>query len=145
MPAKKKVKFAEDPEEEEVVEVWDFRKIAIGIVFLLFLIFLGVVIKRILFHESLEPASFVPKPPTMESIASYFKPKDDNHKKFSIPTQQDVQNQIQQIQQQVTHLNVNDVATASPQVQKLLKQIQEIPAGPVGQVKQACVRLCNNL
>lgn len=144
---KKKVTFADDPEEEELIEVWDFRKIAIGIVFLVLLIFGGIIGKRILFHESIAPSSFIPKVPSVKGIFS----NDDNssntspHVKISLPTQQDVQNQIRTIQDQVTHLNVNDIATASPQVKQVLKQLQELPAGPVGQVKEACIRLCNNL
>lgn len=142
---KRPVKFAEDPEEEKVEEVWDFRKIAVGVTVLLILIFGAIIGKRILFHESLDPTSFIPPLPSVKGVATYFSPQNSSHTKIALPSQQDVQNQIQQIQQQVTHLNVNEVATASPQLQQLLKQIQEIPAGPVGQVKEACMRLCSQL
>ncbi len=142
---KKKVQFAEDREEEEVEEVWDFRKIAAGITVLLILVFGAIVGKRILFHESLAPTSFIPPLPSVKGISTYFSPQNGSHTKISLPSQQDVQNKIQDIQQEVTHLNVNEIATASPQVQQLLKQIQEIPAGPVGQVKEACMRLCGQL
>jgi len=142
---KKPIKFAEDPEEEEVEEVWDFGKIAIGITILIILIFGAIVGKRILFHESLSPSSFVPPLPSVKGVSTYFSPQDGSHAHISLPSQQDVQNQIQQIQQQVTHLNVNDIATASPQVQQVLQQLQQLPAGPVGQVKEACMRLCGQL
>lgn len=142
---KKKVQFAEDREEEDVEEVWDFRKVAVGITVLLILIFGAIVGKRILFHQSLSPSSFIPPLPSVKGVSTYFSPQNSSHTRISLPSQQDVQNQMQQIQQQVTHLNVNEVATASPQVQKLLKQIEELPAGPVGQVKEACMRLCSQL
>lgn len=139
---KKKVTFAEDQEEEEVVEVWDFRKIAVGIIFLILLVIGGIIGKRVLFHESLDPQSFIPQLPSMSQIIGR---NDIPHQKFRIPSSVDVQNQIQNLQQQVTHLNVQEVATASPQVQEVLKQLQALPAGPAGQVKAACMRLCNNL
>ncbi len=143
---RKKITFADDREEEDLIEVWDFRKIAIGIVFLVLLIFGGIIGKRILFHESIAPSSFIPKIPSVKGIFSSDDPNNTSpHVKISLPSQQDVQNQIKTIQQQVTHLNVNDIATASPQVKQVLKQLQELPAGPVGQVKEACIRLCNNL
>ncbi|HEX7041713.1 MAG TPA: hypothetical protein VF189_00545, partial [Patescibacteria group bacterium] len=142
---KRKVKFAEDPEEEEEVEeVWDFKKIAIGIIVIILLIFGGIVAKRVLMHESLDPMSFLPQFPSVKGISTYFSPQSGSHTKISLPSQADVQNQIQEIQQQVTHLNVNDIATASPQVKNLIKQIQDLPSGPVGQVKEACMRLCNS-
>lgn len=137
---KKKISFAED-QEEEVVEVWDFRKIAVGIIFVILLIIGGIVGKRILFHESLDPQSLVPKLPSLTSVIGNTAP----HQKFKIPSSADVQNQIQNLQQQVTHLNVNDIATASPQVQEVLKKLEAIPAGPVGEVKAACIRLCSQL
>lgn len=142
---KKKIEYAQDREEEDLEEVWDFRKIAVGITFLLFLILGGIIGKRILFHESLDPMSFVPSLPSVKGVSTYFQPQDGSHTKISLPTSQDVQNQIQQIQQQVTHLDVNDIATASPQVQQVLKQLQQLPEGPVGQVKAACMRLCGQL
>lgn len=142
---KKKIKFAEDPEEEEVEEVWDFRKIAVGIIFLIILVFGVIIGKRILFHESLDPASFVPPMPSVKGISTYFQPQNVSHAKFSLPSQEDVQNQIKEIQQQVTHMDVNEIATASPQVQQVLKQLQQLPSGPVGQVKAACIRLCGQL
>lgn len=142
---KKKIKFAEDPEEEELVEVWDFRKIIIGIVVIGILIFGGIVAKRILLHESLQPSSFVPQLPNVKGVTTYFQPQNSSHTKISLPSQEDVQNTIKDLQQQVTHLDVNDIATASPQVQQVLKQLQALPAGPVGQVKEACMRLCSQL
>src|SRR5262249_39761753 len=110
------------------------------------LIFGGIVGKRILFHESLDPMSFVPRLPSVKGIATFNAPQQAvSHIKISLPTQQDVQSQIQTIQEQVTHLNVAEVASSSPEVQKIIKQLQQIPAGSVNQVKQTCMRLCNNL
>jgi hypothetical protein len=97
-----------------------------------------------LLHESLAPESFVPKV-NLPSVLGVTDQKSTNHVSISLPSQVDVQNKIKDIQQQVTHLNVNDVASSSPQVQQILKQLQQIPAGPVGQVKEACMRLCSQL
>ncbi|HYK08102.1 MAG TPA: hypothetical protein VEW42_01230 [Candidatus Eisenbacteria bacterium] len=142
---RKKPEFADDPQEEKYEEVWDIRKIIAGVFLLLLLIVGGIVAKRILFHESLDPMSFVPKMPSVKGIATFNAPDVASHVKITLPSQGDVQNQIQNIQQQVTHLDVAEVASSSPQVQQIIKQLQQIPAGSVNQVKDMCVRLCNNL
>lgn len=143
--SKKKPEFA-DEQEEKYEEVWDIRKVIAGVVLLLVLIVGGVIGKRLLFHESISPDSFIPKLPSVKGISTNFNAPDAvSHVKISLPSQHDVQDQIQTIQEQVTHLNVADVASSSPQVQEIIKQLQEIPAGSVNQVKDACVRLCNNL
>ncbi len=142
---RKKVTFAED-QEEDVVEVWDFRKIAVGVVIVALLIGGGIIGKRILFHESLDPQSFIPPLPSVKSLTSVLGNNDNNpHVKIRLPSSADIQNQVQNIQQEVTHLNVNEIATASPQVRQVLKQLQDLPAGPAGQVKEACIRLCSQL
>lgn len=142
---RKKIEFPEDEKEEKYEEVWDFRKITAGVLILILLIFAGVIGKRILFHESLAPSSFIPHLPSVKGLSTFNAPDQVSHVKITLPNQQDVQGEIHTIQQQVTHLNVADIASSSPQVQQILQQIQDIPAGPEGQVKDACMRLCNNL
>ena len=143
---RKKAEFIEPKEiEEKFVEVWDSRKVIAGIVVLLLLIFGGIVGKRILFHESLAPQSFIPKMPSVKGLQTFNAPDQVSHVKITLPSQGDVNNQIQNIRNQVSNLNVTEIASSSPQVQQILQQIENIPAGPVGQVKEACMRLCNNL
>ncbi|HSD98371.1 MAG TPA: hypothetical protein VLB73_01565 [Patescibacteria group bacterium] len=143
---RKKPEFADDTKEEKYEEVWDFRKILIGVVLLILLIFAGLIAKRLILHESLSPSSFVPKMPSVKGLSTFNAPVDQvSHVKITLPSQQDVQNQIQTIQQQVGNLNVAEIASSSPQVQQVLKQIENLPSGPEGQVKEACMRLCNNL
>lgn len=142
---RKKPEFAEE-KEEKYEEVWDIRKIIIGVVVLLLLIVGGVFAKKLYFHESLSPSSFIPKMPSVKGLSTFNAPADQvSHVKITLPSQQDVQNQIQTIQQQVTHLNVAEIASSSPQVQNIIKQIENLPSGPESQVKDACMRLCNNL
>lgn len=152
MPRKKIIEFPEDEKEEkkgkDYEEVWDIKKIAIGVIVLVLLIVGGLVLKRIIFHESLSPSSFIPKVsfPSVKGIST--NPNDQTqitHLRISLPSQQDVQNQIQNIQQQVTHLNVAEIASSSPEVQAVLKQIENIPNQGTNQAKDACIRLCNNL
>lgn len=65
--------------------------------------------------------------------------------KLSLPSAQDVSNQIQTIQDKVTHLSLQEVAQSSPQVQEVIKQIQALPQLPAKEAKKACVDLCSKL
>lgn len=143
---KKKQEFPQES-EEKYEEVWDVGKIIAGGVILIVLIIAGIIGKRILFHESLAPSSFIPRisMPSVKGLSTFNAPEGGSSNNFVLPSSQTVQNQIQTIQQQVTHLNVAQLASSSPQVQDILKQIEQIPSGPEGQVKAACMRLCNNL
>ena len=51
-------------------------------------------------------------------------------------------NALQNIQQEVSHLKISDVSSSSPQIQKIIKQLQALPNN---QVKAACMKLCGNL
>lgn len=140
---KKKAEFQSEEQEEYV---WDFRKIGIGIVVLLLLIFGGLVAKRLIMGQSVAPESFIPHVSLPSVKGASTDPADTPATQtFSLPTQQDVQQQVQQIQQQITHLDVQEIASSSPQVQQVLQQIQNLPKQSSDQVKQACYRLCDGL
>jgi hypothetical protein len=64
---------------------------------------------------------------------------------FSLPSVNGVSRQVQQIQQEITHLNVNDLASSSPQIQQIIQEIQSLPQVPGNIAKQACIQLCNKL
>lgn len=145
--ARKKAEFPS--EEDEFEEVWDFRKIGIGIVLVILLLVGGYIAKRLILGQSIAPAAMVPKIPSLQTVLGKSTQSDTNPKpvnvSFSLPTQQDVQQKVAQIQQQVTHLNVADVASSSPQIQAVLQQIQNLPGASTNQVKQECYRLCDQL
>lgn len=141
---KKKVEF---PNEEEYEEVWDFRKVAIGVVILILLFVAGFIAKRIIMGESLDPATFIPKIPSVKGIFISTVPGDQttSHMPISLPSQKDVTQKVQEIRQQVANLNIAEIASSSPQVQQVLKQLQQLPSYPADQAKQACMRVCNQL
>lgn len=139
---RKKPEFADEPKEEKYEEVWDLKKVIIGIIVLLLLILGTTIGLRLYLHQSISPSSFVPHFTSVQGTATG---PTSAPVHISLPSAQDVQGQIQTIQQQVSNLNVAEIASTSPQIQAVLKQIENIPSGPESQVKDACQRLCNNL
>lgn len=56
-----------------------------------------------------------------------------------------VQNSVLNIKQEIEKINVSEIATSSPQVQKVLNDIKALPAVPGEQAKDMCIKLCNSL
>lgn len=140
---KKKAEFPRADDEYE--EIWDIRKIAIGILVIILLLFGGLIVKRLILGESIAPSSFIPKIPSFKNVLGTSTSPQPVNVSFSLPTQQNVQQQIHTIQQQVTHLNVAQIASSSPQVRQIIQQIENLPNATSDQAKQACYRLCDNL
>lgn len=56
-----------------------------------------------------------------------------------------VQNSVLNIKQEIEKINVSEIATSSPQVQKVLNDIKDLPSVPGQQAKDMCVKICNSL
>jgi TolA-binding protein len=57
----------------------------------------------------------------------------------------EVGSRIKDIKQNVNELNVEEVASSSPQIQKVLRDIQGIKDYPTNQAREACMKICSGL
>jgi hypothetical protein len=141
-PKESEFKSAFDLEEEH----WDKKKIIAGIVIFVLLL-LGVIgAKMFLLPKSI--ARHIPIGPAVEGVSTTdFSPANaqPTPEKISLPTTDDLQKKISELQAQITHLNVKDIASSSPQVQQLIQQIQSLPNAPANAAKEACMQVCNRL
>ena len=64
---------------------------------------------------------------------------------FTLPNTSTVQNSVANLEQQALHLNVQDVASSSPQIQQLIKALQNLKQLPENQAKAACMKLCSGI
>ncbi len=118
---------------EEVEDIpWDKKKVVIGV-----LIVLVVIFALLYFKERFLPTKQTDVKGTMaeNKISTQSLPD---------PAQKIHQN-IDQIKQNVSTLNVVDVATSSPQVQKVLSDIKNLENYPKNQARQACEKICAGL
>jgi len=53
-----------------------------------------------------------------------------------------VKEKINSLQQEVSGLNVMEVATSSPQVQKILNDIKSLQQYPANQIQEICKKVC---
>jgi len=152
--------MAGDAQHQLLEETWDKKKIFIGVI--IFLLFAGgaFAAKRYLFPsqgitsgKASEQATTGVQGAETTTTTTTTDDAEQNQSKqngnasssLTLPTTRDVQQQIQTIQQQVTHLNIADIASSSPQVQQVIEQIQQLPKLPAEAAKAACQQLCNNL
>ncbi len=67
----------------------------------------------------------------------------------SLPSASSLQNSLQQklgdIQQQVSKLDIADIASSSPQVQKLINDLNALKEYPSNQIKDICQKFCSGL
>lgn len=59
--------------------------------------------------------------------------------------QEAVKGQMDSIKEQAENINITDIATSSPQVQKIIKDIQALENYPSNQARSMCENLCKSL
>ena len=120
-----------DEKTEEVA--WDKKKIIIFALFLLVILFAGLYFKTVLFPDKLTAVE--------GDYTQISSPQDAEISNAS----QNFQQKVNQIQQNVDNLNMVDVATSTPQVQKVLDDIKSLQQLPKDQAQSACQRVCAGL
>lgn len=113
-------------------ESWDKKKIVIGILSFLVLLFAFLYFKNTLFPNKSE----------IKGVSTISTTKqDENLNKAS----EKLQEKINEVKQNVDNLNVAEVASSSPQVQKVLNDIKSLEDLPRNQAREACVKICSGL
>jgi hypothetical protein len=56
-----------------------------------------------------------------------------------------VQEQINNIKEDAQNINVADIASSSPQVQKIIKDLKALQDYPSNQIKEVCEKVCSGL
>jgi len=131
-------------------EYWDIRKIVLGVI--LFLLGSGIVYAA---YEYTSPsrASHVlsPQENTIQSVrGEAITPtspvaEETQSSRVSIPTSDDVLRQIITIKEQIESINVVAIATTSPQIQEVIRQVQALPEAPRNAARDACIQACSSL
>jgi conjugal transfer/entry exclusion protein len=122
--------------KREVVE-WDKKKIILFIAGVILLLAIIYVARNMMFAgtQSANP-SLINTGVKGESIQST-QPLPDIKKS--------VQQQIDTLKNEAQNINVVDIATSSPQVQKVINDLKAIQDYPKSQLKATCEQICNGL
>ncbi len=52
---------------------------------------------------------------------------------------------INSIQDQAKNINLNQLASSSPQVRQIIQELQQLPQTPLNNAKNACLQICDKL
>lgn len=113
--------------EQEQVS-WDYRKIALGLLILGIIGWLG--------YQMTKPTEKVAGAKTVK--------QERTQTKVAAP-QIDIQRKITDITEQISQLDMQEVAASSPQVQKVLKDMEGLKDLPKNEAKNACMQICSSL
>lgn len=117
-------------EEVDTQETWNKKRIIIAIILLILFMVGGYILKT---HFLPEIKRSVEGISTEESVVQ---------PAFRINIQEAVREKINRIKQDVSGLDVMEIASSSPQVQKILNDIRALEQYPTNQLKEICRKVC---
>ena len=136
-------------ELEVVKEAWSIPKIVIGVVSLVSVVGRGIYIKQNYFAGSTPQQKTAVKGVSVtkdNSSGSADDKKPSSLSNFSPANiRSDIQSKVDVIKQQITNLDPAEVASSSPQVQKILNDFKSLQDYPKNQAKEMCENICKNL
>lgn len=119
------------PIKKEIV--WDKKKIFILVIFLVVFLILGVGLLNL--NEK-------PKDYQNNIPSGRVKGLDTS----DLPNiKQGVQEGFDSLQKEVQNLNIEEIATSSPQMQKIINDLRSLKDVPKSQLKNTCERICSGL
>ena len=131
---------------DPVEQSWDKKKLIIAFVFLVLITIAGYWGKKMLlssgYSKSVAGVNTVENQQESESEKRVTIP-DISFSKETIKTT--AQEKLNSIKQQVQSLNVQDIASSSPQVQKVINDLKSLENYPRDQAKQMCENICKGL
>ena len=135
------------PQKNEISdESWDVKKILIALLVVVPILLLIFSYKDIL-SADLKSKSYTSQRQQKSTSASYTAPSSNVQTETQTPSnlQMEAQKKIEAIRTQIENLNVTEIATTSPQVQKIINDIKALPNYPASQAKGLCLKLCDGL
>jgi len=121
-------------EEVSAQGSWNKKRIFIAVFLLLLLIVGGYFFKTRVLGENLSQQ--------LKSIKGFNAEENPAEPAFKLNIQEAVKEKINSIKQEVSGLDIAEIASSSPQVQKILRDIKSLEQYPTNQLKEICRKIC---
>ncbi|MDP2585792.1 MAG: hypothetical protein Q8P29_02850 [Candidatus Levybacteria bacterium] len=121
-------------EEVNVGESWNKKRIFIAVFLLILLTVGGYFFRTRIFGENLLQQ--------LRSVKGTSIKEEIPLPEFKMNVQEAVKEKINSLKQEVLGLNVLEIASSSPQVQKILSDIKSLEQYPINQVQEVCKKIC---
>ena len=121
-------------------ESWNKKRIFAALFLIAALIIGGYFFKtKVLGSKSFSPLDILRSVKGTSDVKDESKvPKED----LNINVQKAVQEKIEGLRQDVKGLNIVEIASSSPQVQKIINDIKSLEQYPINQAKEICKQIC---
>ena len=126
-------------DEIEKEESWNKKRIFAVLFLIVGLIVLGYFLKTKVLGESSPPTD------SSKAVKGATNTKEEDKKQeegLNINVQRAVQEKIESLKQEVSSLNIMEVASSSPQIQKIINDIKALEQYPINQAKEICKQIC---
>lgn len=128
-----------------VEEGWDKKKIIIFFVVLVFLAGVAVGVK-VLFFKDVNLVKLLPLKTTVKENKSEQKKVLGEQETFSTQKINNaLEEKLESVKEQVSNLNISNVASSSPQIKKVIEDLQSLQSLPKNQAKDACRKICDGI
>jgi hypothetical protein len=112
---------------------WDKKKILLFLIAAVVLIGIGFEGRNLILGTSVQPSVPVVKP-DVKGVATEIVPNIKNN----------VQDQLDNLKTEAQSVNLVEIASSSPQVQKVINDLKALQNYPKNQVKTTCQQICNS-
>jgi hypothetical protein len=118
---------------KEVLQ-WDKKKILFFLIAAVVLVGIGFEAKDLILGTSVSPSVSIAKP-DIKGAATQAVPNIKNS----------VQNQLDSLKTEAQNVDLVEIASSSPQVQKVINDLKALQDYPKNQLKATCEQICNGL
>jgi len=119
--------------EEVERDTWNKKRVFIALLLLILLIAGGLFFRiRVLDENSSQIVKSATKVNTEQ----------DNNFEIKADIQELMKDKIDDLKEDVSNLNILEIASSSPQVQKILNDIKSLEQYPTNQLKEVCRKIC---
>lgn len=113
---------------------WDKKKILLFLIAAVVLIGIGFEAKDVILGTNINPSVSVPKP-NVKGTAT----------QVSSNIKNSVQDQLDNLKTEAQNVDLEEIASSSPQVQKVINDLKAVQDYPKNQLKATCEQVCNGL
>lgn len=134
----------------DTIETWNKKKIFITLVIIVLLVGFGI--KTFVLGKNKDFFAMQTVPTFLKSVMGVNTQKEDKVKgestkknTSSLPIQATIKEKLDELKKEVNSLNVVDIATSSPQIQKIIKDLNVLKEYPANEAKEICQKICGGL
>jgi hypothetical protein len=121
-----------EPPKEELQ--WDKKKILLFLIAAVLLIGIGFEAKDVILGTNISPSVSIPKPDVKGAATQ-----------VSSNIKNSVQDQLDNLKTEAQNVDLVQIASSSPQVQKVINDLKAVQDYPKNQLKATCEQICNGL